>query len=130
MYCFLFSVFPGKESKTLDEIVASVRQDTIGGNGRGTPNTDGNLSSDRGKDSGSCAMFPFTRIVFIDSTWNQCRGIHIDERIAGGPHRRNCTHRCEFSQVLPLPEEDHKDAPAQSIENIDKKGIGFYSVIT
>jgi hypothetical protein len=26
---------------------------------------------------------PFTRVVFIDSTWNQCRGIYKDPRIQG-----------------------------------------------
>ena len=44
---------------------------------------DGNLRDSGNKNSGNGTVFPYTKIVLIDSTWNQCRGIHIDERLAG-----------------------------------------------
>ena len=52
--------------------------------GNGTNgDADGNLRDSGNKNSGNGTVFPYTKIVLIDSTWNQCRGIHIDERLAG-----------------------------------------------
>jgi hypothetical protein len=79
---FFFSVFPGKKSQTLEEIVADVRlRDSGGGDSGGNNSGGGSSGGDVEKDQ--AVVFPYSRIVFIDSTWNQCRGIHIDQRIAG-----------------------------------------------
>ena len=55
--------------------------------GNGTiGDADGNLRDSGNtplKNGGNGTVFPYTKIVLIDSTWNQCRGIHIDERLAG-----------------------------------------------
>jgi len=56
-------VFPNDTSKSLQQIV----EDTC------------MKSEIEGHD------FPFTKIVFIDSTWNQCYGMLQDERLAGLP---------------------------------------------
>lgn len=68
-YCYFFQdkavlVFPGKESKGLDQFQTSPCDST-----------------------GDCveSRFPFTKIVFIDSTWNQCHKICQDERIQSLP---------------------------------------------
>ena len=55
-------VFPGKESKGLDQF-------------QNCDSTDGCVETE----------FPFTKIVFIDSTWNQCHKICQDERIQSLP---------------------------------------------
>jgi len=55
-------VFPGKDSKSLDQICDDI--------------------SKRGSSEHS---FPYTKIVFIDSTWNQCRKICEDDRIKNLP---------------------------------------------
>jgi hypothetical protein len=44
---------------------------------------DSSKSGHHGASESDTAVFPYSRIVFIDSTWNQCRGIYIDERITG-----------------------------------------------
>jgi hypothetical protein len=78
----------------LEEIVADVRLREGGGNDSGGNNSGGNSSGGgnsgggnsgcgSGVDNDQAVVFPYSRIVFIDSTWNQCRGIHIDQRIAG-----------------------------------------------
>ena len=67
-YCYWYFqdeavlVFPGKESKGLDQFQTS-------------------LSDSTAVES----RFPFTKIVFIDSTWNQCHKICQDERIQSLP---------------------------------------------
>jgi hypothetical protein len=54
-----------------------------GGNNSGGNNSGGGGDSGSGVENDQAVVFPYSRIVFIDSTWNQCRGIHIDQRIAG-----------------------------------------------
>jgi hypothetical protein len=53
-----------------------------GDNNSGGNNSGGGNSGGSGENE-QAVVFPYSRIVFIDSTWNQCRGIHIDQRIAG-----------------------------------------------
>jgi len=57
-------VFPGKNSFTLDHTLMNV-----GGVGR------------KGGKLGS-SPFPFSTVVFVDSTWNQCHGICQDPRLS------------------------------------------------
>ena len=54
-------VFPGKDSQSLKHIL----KNSMG------------KSSDL--EEGSCT-FPFSTVVFVDSTWNQCHGICQDPR--------------------------------------------------
>ena len=53
-------VFPGKDSKSLEEICHLVRTK---------------------KERNSDIAFPYSKIVFIDSTWNQCNKICEDRRM-------------------------------------------------
>jgi len=57
-------VFPGKESKSLEQICEISKTQS---------NSDSELS------------FPYRRIVFIDSTWNQCHKICEDRRLKSLP---------------------------------------------
>jgi len=56
-------VFPGEQSKSLEQICEEIDKD----------------------NSVEHSSFPYTKIVFIDSTWNQCRKICDDERISSLP---------------------------------------------
>jgi len=58
-------VFPGKDSRSLEEICE--------------------LSRSRNLQQNPEQSFPYTKIVFIDSTWNQCNKICEDRRVAGLP---------------------------------------------
>jgi len=59
-------VFPGKDSQSLKHIL----KNSMG------------KSSDL--EEGSCT-FPFSTVVFVDSTWNQCHGICQDPRLSALP---------------------------------------------
>lgn len=66
-------VFPGSESKSLEHICEISRADNICEVSRIKSQTD----SDR--------AFPYRKIVFIDSTWNQCHRICEDKRLRSLP---------------------------------------------
>ena len=54
-------VFPGKESHSLEHILK-------------------NVSGEGGRLRRNSCTFPFSTVVFVDSTWNQCHGICQDPR--------------------------------------------------
>jgi len=57
-------VFPGEDSHTLDNLIQSSRLKGPSENIKGSPS-------------------PFSTVVFVDSTWNQCYGICQDPRLSG-----------------------------------------------
>lgn len=57
-------VFPGDRSQKLEQIINSVADDG---------------------DVTEVTLFPYTKVVFIDSTWNQCYGMVQDSRLSGLP---------------------------------------------
>jgi len=69
-------VFPGKQSRSLNQIVEDSTTDL--------------LSTSEEEEHGSVTScdtseFPYTTIVFIDSTWNQCKGMILNKTLAGLP---------------------------------------------
>jgi len=64
--CDTILVFPGKDSRSLEHIL-----ETFSGEG-----------SELKKGS---RTFPFSTVVFVDSTWNQCHGICQDARLLALP---------------------------------------------
>jgi len=60
-------VFPGKESHSLEHILKNI---SAGEGGRLRRNN---------------CTFPFSTVVFVDSTWNQCHGICQDPRLSSLP---------------------------------------------
>ena len=71
-------VFPGKGSLSLEEIVASSLKEQDN-------DLPEELHKEQTENKTQCSKFPYTKIVFIDSTWNQCYGMVQDNRLAGLP---------------------------------------------
>jgi DTW domain-containing protein YfiP len=75
-------VFPGKDSKSLDTILAECV-----GNPGVTLKESTTFYIDVSKEGEMLENqnFPYNKIVFIDSTWNQCKGMHRHPSLAGLP---------------------------------------------
>jgi len=63
-------VFPGKKSRTLSEILEEVQKSAE--------------LSGKAELEGE-TPFPYDKIVFIDSTWNQCKGMLLNQSLAAMP---------------------------------------------
>ncbi|KAF6206991.1 hypothetical protein GE061_018228, partial [Apolygus lucorum] len=59
-------VFPGKSAVSVNELVSKV-------------------FSNKDLNSQLPTVVPFKKVILIDSTWNQCKGIYKDPRISGLP---------------------------------------------
>ena len=63
-------VFPGDKSQKLEDIINSIQV------------SDDNTHNSNDVKEG-LTLFPYTKVVFIDSTWNQCYGMVQDPRLSG-----------------------------------------------